>query len=173
MLHPSRRRVTRALATCALPALLAAPSAQALTGTQKPPTFPAPASERVASERVQPAAAGGAVAPTATTHPTATTPPTAAGAASTPPGASSPQPAATSQAPTQARARRTTKLSDAAIAAAAVAALLALACAAWAIARLQAYEPHWTLSLRHAMAEAGFRASATWAEFSDWVRAGH
>jgi hypothetical protein len=29
------------------------------------------------------------------------------------------------------------------------------------------------LSLRHAMAEAGFRASATWAEFSDWVRLGH
>jgi len=40
-------------------------------------------------------------------------------------------------------------------------------------ARRRAFEPHWLLSLRHAMAEAGFRASATWAEFSDWVRLGH
>jgi hypothetical protein len=37
----------------------------------------------------------------------------------------------------------------------------------------RAFEPHWLLSLRHAMAEAGFRLSATWAEFSDWVRLGH
>jgi hypothetical protein len=56
---------------------------------------------------------------------------------------------------------------------AAIAALLLLACAAWAFARSRAYEPHWLLSLRHAMAEAGFRTSATWAEFSDWVRLGH
>jgi hypothetical protein len=48
-----------------------------------------------------------------------------------------------------------------------------LACLAWALARTLAFEPHWTLSLRHAVAEAGFRASATWAEFSDWARLGH
>ena len=53
-----------------------------------------------------------------------------------------------------------------------LAALLVLGCIAWAIARERAIEPHWTLSLRHAMAEAGFRASATWAEFTDWVRLG-
>jgi hypothetical protein len=64
-------------------------------------------------------------------------------------------------------------LSTAAIVAAAVAALLVLACIGWALARRRAFEPHWLLSLRHAMAEAGFRASATWAEFSDWVRLGH
>jgi hypothetical protein len=63
-------------------------------------------------------------------------------------------------------------LSTPAIAVAALAALLAFACAAWGIARLYGFEPRWTLSLRHAMAEAGFRASATWAEFGDWVRLG-
>ena len=39
---------------------------------------------------------------------------------------------------------------------AAIAALLLLACAAWAFARSRAYEPHWLVSLRHAMAEAGY-----------------
>jgi hypothetical protein len=53
-----------------------------------------------------------------------------------------------------------------------IAVLLLLACAAWAFARARAYEPHWLLSLRHAMAEAGFRTSATWAEFTDWARLG-
>jgi hypothetical protein len=56
---------------------------------------------------------------------------------------------------------------------AALAGLLALGCAAWGIARLRAYEPHWARSARHAVAEAGFRVSATWAEFSDWIRLGH
>jgi hypothetical protein len=65
------------------------------------------------------------------------------------------------------------KLSTTAIIAAAVAALIALGALAWGIARMRAYEPRWTLSLRHSMAEAGFRASATWAEFSDWIRTGH
>jgi hypothetical protein len=62
--------------------------------------------------------------------------------------------------------------SGAAIALAVLAALAALACAAWAIARRQAFEPLWAASLRHSMAEAGFRASATWAEFTDWARLG-
>ena len=60
-----------------------------------------------------------------------------------------------------------------AIAIAAVAALVALLCIVWGIARMLTFEPRWTQSLRHAMAEAGFRASATWAEFSDWARLGH
>jgi len=63
-------------------------------------------------------------------------------------------------------------LSTGAIAIAAIATLLVLACLGWALARRRAFEPHWMLSLRHAMAEAGFRASATWAEFGDWVRLG-
>jgi len=64
------------------------------------------------------------------------------------------------------------KLSGAAIAAAVIAALIALSCLAWGIARMSAFEPRWTLSLRHAIAEAGFRASVTLAEFGDWARLG-
>jgi len=64
------------------------------------------------------------------------------------------------------------KLSTAAIALAALGALLALICLAWALARARAYDPHWARSLRHSLAEGGFRASATWAEFSDWARLG-
>jgi hypothetical protein len=63
-------------------------------------------------------------------------------------------------------------LSTDAVAIAVVAAVVALLCVAWGVARVLTYEPHWTLSLRHALAEAGFRASATWAEFSDWARLG-
>jgi hypothetical protein len=65
-----------------------------------------------------------------------------------------------------------TTLSAGAIAIAAVAALVAIGCAAWGISRRRAFEPQWLLSLRHAMAEAGLHASSTWAEFADWVRLG-
>jgi hypothetical protein len=66
----------------------------------------------------------------------------------------------------------TTTLSTGDILIAAVAALVVLLCLAWAIIRRRALEPQWLLSMRHAMAEAGFHASATWAEFTDWVRLG-
>jgi hypothetical protein len=63
-------------------------------------------------------------------------------------------------------------VSGGAILAAVIAALLALACLAWAVFRLGAFEPHWLLSARHSLAEAGFRAAATWDEFTDWIRLG-
>jgi hypothetical protein len=72
----------------------------------------------------------------------------------------------------RAHGKSSSKISTGAIVLAALAALLALASLAWAIARWLAYEPHWIVSIRHAMGEAGFRASATWAEFTDWVRLG-
>jgi len=50
--------------------------------------------------------------------------------------------------------------------------LMALGVLAWALARWWAFEPRWLLGTRHACTEAGYRASATWAEFSDWVRLG-
>jgi hypothetical protein len=53
-----------------------------------------------------------------------------------------------------------------------LAALLLVACAAWGFAQARAWEPRWSLALRHAIAEAGFRASATWREFGDWARLG-
>jgi hypothetical protein len=65
------------------------------------------------------------------------------------------------------------KLSTGAILAAVIGGLLALACLVWAAFRWTAVEPRWTLPLRHSMAEAGFRASAVWAEFTDWIRLGH
>ncbi len=66
----------------------------------------------------------------------------------------------------------TTKLSTWAIVAAALAALLIVVCLVWGAARWWAYEPRWTVSLRHSLAEAGWRLSGTWDEFSDWVRLG-
>jgi hypothetical protein len=63
-------------------------------------------------------------------------------------------------------------LSAGAIAVAVLAALLALACLAWLLARTFAFEPRWTLTLRHAVAEAELRTSATWAELCDWIRLG-
>jgi hypothetical protein len=71
-----------------------------------------------------------------------------------------------------ATARASTGVSAAAIALAALAALVILGCAAWALSRRRALEPRWLLALRHSMAEAGLHASATWAEFTDWVRLG-
>lgn len=62
--------------------------------------------------------------------------------------------------------------STAALVLAGLAAVLIVACAAWAIMRWLAYEPHWLLSARHSFAEAGLRISATWGELTDWLRLG-
>jgi hypothetical protein len=70
-------------------------------------------------------------------------------------------------------AAHTGGLSAGAIVIAARAALRALACLAWGVARLFAFEPRWALSMRHAIAEAQLRTAATWSEFSDWIRLGH
>jgi hypothetical protein len=106
--------------------------------------------------------------PTASTPATPTTATTTATAPATP-GAQTTAPA--SGAPATA-SNGDRPLSTSAIVIAVLAALLVLACAAWALARRSAFEPRWLLSLRHAMAEAGFRASATWSEFADWARLG-
>jgi hypothetical protein len=62
--------------------------------------------------------------------------------------------------------------STAAIAIGAVALVLLIVGALWALARSRVYERPGLLSLRHAIAEAGYRMSATWAEFADWARLG-
>jgi hypothetical protein len=77
-----------------------------------------------------------------------------------------------SASPTATHAHQATHLSGGAIALAALGAVVVLACAMWAAMRLLALEPRWTLSLRHAAAEAGVRMSATLAELGDWVRLG-
>lgn len=101
------------------------------------------------------AAATTSTAPTAATTPAPTTPPAQATAASKARSVGGDRP-----------------LSTGAIVIAALAALLVLGCLAWAFARSRAFEPHWLIALRHAAAEAGFRASATWSELVDWARLG-
>jgi hypothetical protein len=53
-----------------------------------------------------------------------------------------------------------------------VGALLLAAALAIAAARWWAYDPPWLVRTRHATAEAGWRTSAAWAEFRDWLRIG-
>jgi hypothetical protein len=73
---------------------------------------------------------------------------------------------------TSAHAASSGKLSNAAMAAVVIAAIVVACCLAWGIVRVTAFEPRWLQSLRHALAEASFRASATLAEFGDWARLG-
>jgi len=164
------------LTILAVSGAIAAPGAQAIAGGTSAstpattPTFPVPASAKVppttaATTPTTPATGGTATPPT--TYTPQSTPPTGSVPTTTvtPTGG-------TITTPTSARATKSSKLSTPAIALAALGALLALLCLAWAIARARAYEPHWARSLRHSLAEGGFRASATWAEFSDWARLG-
>jgi hypothetical protein len=51
-------------------------------------------------------------------------------------------------------------------------AILLAALALWGFARWWAWQPPWLDRWRHATAEAGWRASAAWAEFTDWLRLG-
>lgn len=104
---------------------------------------------------------------TATSSAGATPPATTGGALGTPKASGSATPGSS------ARSSGSGKLSTGAILAAVIGGLLALACLVWAAFRWTAVEPRWTLPLRHSMAEAGFRASAVWAEFTDWIRLGH
>ncbi|MCA1682497.1 MAG: hypothetical protein LC685_00605 [Actinobacteria bacterium] len=58
------------------------------------------------------------------------------------------------------------------LALAALLALMALGTIAWGVLRFTGWEPAWAPRARHAAAEAGWRASSTWAEFTDFVRFG-
>jgi hypothetical protein len=153
--------------------------------TATTPTFPTPASARVPPTATTAATstgarpANGAAAPATTVPTTPATPSTTSTIPPrtlTTPGSSAVNPlnraAPNTRLRVPAHARGSGHVSTEAIVLAAIAALLLLACAAWAFARSRAYEPHWLVSMRHAMAEAGFRTSATWAEFTDWARIG-
>ena len=125
------------------------------------------------------AAAATVTTPTTTYVPAGTTPPAGTSAVGSPaPALSSPSKSVPGQGALPVRPVPGARsghghLTAGAIVIAVLAALLALACAAWAIARRRAYEPRWWLSLRLAVAEASSRTSATWAEFADWLRLGH
>jgi hypothetical protein len=115
------------------------------------------------------------------------TPPPAAGSTAAPavPAAAKPPPTPTA-APTAApdvaardaigiAARSTDPANDAPfplIALAVLAGLLALGALAFGAVRWWAWEPAWADRFRHAAGEAGWRASSTWAEFTDFVRFG-
>jgi hypothetical protein len=107
--------------------------------------------------------AGAATQPPATTTiaPNATT-------AATPAPAAAP---ATTTAPAPAT-QSTASHKGARLALIVIGALLVMLLALWAFARWWAWEPHWLARWRHATAEAGWRASAAWAEFTDWLRLG-
>lgn len=53
-----------------------------------------------------------------------------------------------------------------------LAGLMALSGLGFGVARWVGWEPAWADNLRHAAGEAGWRASSTWAEFTDFVRLG-
>jgi hypothetical protein len=121
------------------------------------------------------AAVAGAATPATPSTAATTTPAVSIPASATAqPVASTPSTAGTQAPAARAKASKGDRpLSTGAIVIAALAALLLLGILGWALARRRAFEPHWLLALRHAMAEAGFRASATWSEFADWARLGH
>lgn len=187
-------------AACALAVLLPASAQTAAATTDKALGITIPASAKVhsAATTTTPAAT---TTPT-TSVPASTTPTSATTSTSAPTGAAQPgtvappttTPAgaatqtastATSAAPTTTTPGSTTVivahkqkpstkgLSAWALALAILGALLVLGCIVWALGRWLALEPRWTISLTHSLREAAYRASETWAEFSDWARLGH
>ncbi len=152
--------LARALAVALAALLCTAPATLAAEGGPSPNT-------------PVPAGSGGTAAPTtvtaATSTPTVTaTPPTyTVTIPSTAPGTRP-----LGQRPSAHPAKGSSGTSTTAIVLAAAGALLVLACGAWAVVRARGIEPHWTLALRHAMAEAAHRTSATASELGDWMRLG-
>jgi hypothetical protein len=126
------------------------------TSTVPTTDTPAPAQDPAAEQQAADAAAAGNAGQTTQPAPgTAATPATADGAA-----------------PVPARTTDGGGVSGAVLLLAAVGALLLLAAVAWGAARWWAWEPPWLVRARHATGEAGWRTSAAWAEFRDWVRLG-
>ncbi|MHB8240409.1 MAG: hypothetical protein ACYDHN_00295 [Solirubrobacteraceae bacterium] len=172
-------RLPRAGARTSVSAMLGALAILALPGSAHALATASTATTAAASvpTTTTPATGGTAIAPTTTTAtPTTTAPATTTTTTTTVPGAvttdPSPTTTVTTSAATPTHTTHAGKISTPAIALAVLAALLALACAAWAAVRLTAFEPRWLSSARHALAEGGFRISATWAEFTDWARLG-
>lgn len=122
---------------------------------------------------------GTAAPPAVTTTPT--TPTVTAPAPVTPaPAATAPQTTPTTPAPTTTTTTQTQSApadtgrdrTPLLIALIAVGGLLLLGLLLWGWARLRGWDPTWTSRWRQAWGEAGFRTSATWSEFADWLRLG-
>jgi cobalamin biosynthesis Mg chelatase CobN len=159
------------------PAQLAVAAAKRAKGCSKAEEKAASTSTSAAGATTGTGTTGtGATGTGATTQPPATTTvapdatPTAATTAPAP--APAPAPAATPAAAAQTTPQSTSSHKGARLALIVVGALLVMLLALWAFARWWAWEPHWLARWRHATAEAGWRASAAWAEFTDWLRLG-
>jgi hypothetical protein len=151
------------------------PASARVHGTSTTPATPAPATGTTSTAKsptTTPPATPTATVP-ATPVPPSSTAPTATTPTVSVPGAAHPGGSTTVVGVARRASPGKTRLSTAAFALAALAALLILGCAIWALARWLALEPRWTASLNHSLREAGYRASATWAEFTDWARLGH
>lgn len=133
-----------------------------------------------------PAGGGGATTPPPSSGATGkSAPPIAATAAPNTPAAVKPPPTPTPQPqpapaiaandPIAVAATVTDPATDApfpVLALAILAGIFALAGLVVALVRWRAWEPAWADEFRHAAGEAGWRASSTWAEFTDFVRFG-
>jgi hypothetical protein len=146
--------------------------------TASPATPPATTQAQATTTQAQATTTPAGGAQPGTVAPTGSTP-----TATAPPATTTPSAAPTTTAPTAGSttvvgvAHKTspsrTHLSTAALALAVLGALLILGCLVWVVGRWLALEPRWTVSFMHSLREASYRASATWAEFSDWARIGH
>jgi hypothetical protein len=118
--------------------------------------------------------AGTASGPTATTGTPPATTPAPSGQAPQPTPTPNPAPAVADNAVLAASRRHNSDAGVPAplVALAVIGALMALAALLYGLARWWAWEPRWLVRARHAGAEAGWRASGSWAEFMDWVRLG-
>ena len=110
-------------------------------------------------------------APTATTQaaaPTSTVP--------SPPGSAQPVPAAADGAIVNAAARTADRGAAEPpaplVALAILGGLVLLGLLLWGLARFFAWDPAWVAGARHAVQEAGWRASGLWDDFTDWLRPG-
>ncbi|MGA9313721.1 MAG: hypothetical protein WBV77_03725 [Solirubrobacteraceae bacterium] len=142
--------------------------------TTKTPTTSVPASTTPTSATTRTSAPTGAAQPGTVAPPTTTPAGTATQTASTPTSAvPTTTPGSTTVIVAHRQKPSAKGLSAGALALAILGALLVLGCIVWALGRWFALEPRWTISLTHSLREAAYRASETWAEFSDWARLGH
>jgi cobalamin biosynthesis Mg chelatase CobN len=185
-------------AACALVALMPAGAQAAGTTTNKLLGVKIPASAQIHTATTPATSVPASATTPSTAPPSATTSPSAPTGAAQPgtvaPPTTTPASAATQTGSTATSALPTTTtpasgsttvivahkqkpsakgLSAGALALAILGALLVLGCIVWALGRWHALEPRWTISLTHSLREAAYRASETWAEFSDWARLGH
>ncbi len=136
------------------------------------PTSTTPASATTSTSAPTGAAQPGTVAPPTTTPASAATQ-TAGTATPALPTTATPATGSTTVIVAHKQKPSAKGLSTGALALAILGALLVLGCIVWALGRWLALEPRWTISLTHSLREAAYRASETWAEFSDWARLGH